>query len=176
MDQNTHDLLRSQQVAYDGGLFLIRLAVGLPMAGHGAQKLFGWFDGSGIDKTGEFFTSSGYQAGKAMAVVAGLSELIGGLGLALGLVTPLAGAAIVGVMLNVLAVKWGSGYFMNDKDGGLEYELLILASAAALTLTGPGRVSCDAHLPILRDCRLFHAAMALGLGVVTAGVILLIRD
>jgi putative oxidoreductase len=176
MDQNAHDLSRGRRASYDGALFILRLAVGIPMAGHGAQKLFGWLDGSGIERTGEFFNSAGYPAGKAMAVVAGLSELIGGLGLALGLVTPLAGAAIVGVMLNVLAVKWGSGYFMNAKDGGLEYELLILASAAALTLTGPGRVSCDAHLPILRACRLVHAAMALGLGVVTAGVILLIRD
>lgn len=96
---------------YDAGLLLLRLALGLTMAAHGAQKLFGWFGGPGLDGTGQFFTMSGYPAGRTMAVVAGLSETLGGLGLVAGLLTPLAGAAVVGTMINALAVKWGGGFF-----------------------------------------------------------------
>ncbi|KOG56395.1 DoxX family protein [Streptomyces griseoflavus] len=158
--------------AYDIGLLLLRLAVGLIMAAHGAQKLFGWFGGGGLDGTGQFFTASGYPSGKAMAVVAGLSETLGGLGLVLGLLTPLAGAALVGTMVNALGVKWGGGFFAPE---GVEYELLLTAGAAALTLTGPGRYAVDRLLPVVRAHRLTYGVAALVLGVAVAVVFLLIR-
>ncbi|WP_240466701.1 DoxX family protein [Streptomyces sp. S5] len=80
----------------DAGLLLLRIAVGAIMAAHGAQKLFGWFGGGGIDGTAQFFTSVGYPAGEAMATVAALTETFGGLALILGLLTPLAAAAVTG--------------------------------------------------------------------------------
>ncbi|MFH8405846.1 DoxX family protein [Streptomyces sp. NPDC018019] len=159
--------------AYDVGLLLLRIAVGLIMAAHGAQKLFGWFGGGGLDATGQFFAASGYPSGKAMAVVAGLSETLGGLGLVLGLLTPLAGAAVVGTMVNALAVKWGGGFFAPD---GVEYELLLTAGAAALALTGPGRYAVDRLLPVLRAHRLVYGVAALVLAVVVAVVFLLLRN
>ncbi|MFD7989694.1 DoxX family protein [Kitasatospora indigofera] len=159
--------------AYDAGLLLLRLALGLTMAVHGSQKLFGWFGGGGIDGTGQFFTAVGYPAGRTMAVVAGLTETFGGLGLAAGLLTPLAGAALVGTMLNALAVRWGGG-FVAPK--GVEYELLLTVAAAGLTLTGPGRLAADRYLPVLREHRLVHGATAVLLGLATAGVILLVRN
>ncbi|MFG2222000.1 DoxX family protein [Streptomyces sp. NPDC048644] len=158
---------------YDVGLLLLRLAVGLTMAAHGSQKLFGWFDGPGLDGTGQFFTASGYPAGHAMAVVAGLTETLGGLGLVLGLLTPLAAAALVGTMINALAVKWGGGFFAPK---GVEYELLLTASAAALALTGPGRYAVDRLLPVLKSHRLLYGVAALVLAVVVAGIMLLVRD
>ncbi|MFE7166698.1 DoxX family protein [Streptomyces sp. NPDC057616] len=158
--------------AYDTGLLLLRLALGLTMAGHGAQKLFGWFSGPGLDGTGTFFTSVGYPAGKTMAVVDGLSELLGGLGVALGLLTPLAGAAVVGVMINAMAVKWGGGFFVPT---GVEYELTLAVAAAALALTGPGRLAVDRHLPGVRAHRVVHGLAAIALGVVVAAVVLLVR-
>ncbi|MEV6653603.1 DoxX family protein [Streptomyces sp. NPDC051219] len=158
--------------AYDAGLLLLRLAVGLTMAVHGTQKLFGWFGGPGIHRTGQFFELSGYPHGDAMALLAGLSETFGGLGLALGLLTPLAGAAIVATMINVLAVKWGGGFFAPK---GIEYELLIMAAAATLTLTGPGRYALDHYIPVLRGHRLAYGAVALVLAAVAAAVVLLIR-
>ncbi|MFD0277916.1 DoxX family protein [Kitasatospora sp. NPDC127111] len=158
--------------AYDAGLLLLRLALGLTMAAHGSQKLFGWFGGGGIDGTGQFFTMSGYPAGDAMAVVAGLTETLGGLALAVGLLTPLAGAAIVGTMVNALAVTWGGGFFAPK---GSEYELLLTAAAAALALTGPGRYAVDRFLPVLRAHRLAYGAAAVVVGLVTAGVILMLR-
>ncbi|QIY55318.1 DoxX family protein [Streptomyces sp. RPA4-5] len=157
---------------YDTGLLLLRLVLGLTMAAHGAQKLFGWFGGPGLDGTGQFFTMSGYPAGRMMAVVAGLSETLGGLGLAVGLLTPLAAAAVVGTMINALAVKWGGGFFAPK---GVEYELLLTAGAAALALTGPGRYAVDRLLPVLRSHRTVHGVIALVLGAVLAGGVLLVR-
>ncbi|MEU3948380.1 DoxX family protein [Streptomyces sp. NPDC029526] len=158
---------------YDAGLLVLRLALGLTMAAHGAQKLFGWFGGGGLEGTGQFFTMSGYPAGETMAMVAGLTETLGGLALAVGLLTPLAGAAVLGTMINAMAVKWGGGFFAPD---GVEYELLLAAGAAALTLTGPGRYAADRFLPGLRAHGLLRGAAAVLLGVVTAGVVLLVRN
>ncbi|MFG3229541.1 DoxX family protein [Kitasatospora sp. NPDC048194] len=158
--------------AYDAGLLLLRLVLGLTMAAHGSQKLFGWFGGGGIDGTGQFFTMSGYPAGNAMAVVAGLTEVLGGLGLAVGLLTPLAGAAVVGTMVNAIAVTWGGGFFAPKGD---EYELLLTAGAVALALTGPGRYAVDRFLPVLKAHRLAYGVAAVLVGLATAGVILLLR-
>ncbi|MGW4234261.1 DoxX family protein [Streptomyces sp. NPDC004980] len=159
--------------AYDGGLLLLRLVLGLTVAAHGAQKLLGWFGGGGIEGTGQFFEMSGYPSGETMAVIAGLSEVLGGLGLALGLLTPLAGAAVFGTLINAVAVKWGGGFFAPE---GIEFEILLAAGAAALALTGPGRIAVDRFLPWLRAHRLAYGVAAVALGAVTAGLVLLIRN
>ncbi|MFE9171933.1 DoxX family protein [Streptomyces kebangsaanensis] len=159
--------------AYDAGLLVVRLVLGLTVAAHGAQKLFGWFGGGGLEGTGQFFTMSGYPSGKAMAAIAGLTETLGGLGLALGLLTPLAGAAVLGTMINALAVKWGGGFFAPQ---GVEYEALLIAGAAGLALTGPGRIAADRFLPGLRTHRLGYGVAAVVLAVVLAGLVLLIRN
>ncbi|MFK0290778.1 DoxX family protein [Streptomyces sp. NPDC090442] len=157
---------------YDVGLLVLRLVLGLTMAAHGTQKLFGWFGGGGLDGTAKFFTASGYPSGRVMAVCAGLTETLGGLGLVLGLLTPLAAAAVVGTMINALAVKWGGGFFAPE---GVEYELLLVTGAAALALTGPGRYAVDRFLPVLRAHRLVYGAGALVLAVVFAAVVLVLR-
>ncbi|MGC2998633.1 DoxX family protein [Streptomyces sp. G35A] len=159
--------------AYDAGLLILRVVLGLTVAAHGTQKLFGWFGGGGLEGTGQFFAMSGYPSGETMALIAGLSETLGGLGLAFGLLTPLAGAAVLGTMINALAVKWGGGFFAPD---GVEYELLLAAGAAGLALTGPGRLAVDRLLPGLRAHRLVHGAAAVALGAVIAGLVLLIRN
>ncbi|MET9881853.1 DoxX family membrane protein [Streptomyces sp. NPDC006430] len=159
--------------AHDVGLLLLRVVLGLTMAAHGTQKLFGWFGGGGISGTGQFFTASGYPAGDAMAVLAGLTETLGGLGLVVGLLTPLAAAALVGTMINALAVHGAGAFFAPE---GIEYELLLTAGAAALALTGPGRYAADRFLPVLRDHRLAHGALAVALGVIVAAALLLVRD
>lgn len=158
--------------AYDVGLLLTRLALGLTMAAHGAQKLSGWFGGGGITGTGQFFTMSGYPSGETMAVVAGLSELLGGLGIAAGLLTPLAGAAVVGTLVNALAVKWGGGFFAPQ---GVEYELLLAAAGAGIALTGPGRYAVDRFLPVLRAHRLAYGTVAVAVGLVLSVPFLFLR-
>ncbi|MER3457834.1 MAG: DoxX family protein, partial [Chloroflexota bacterium] len=71
---------------------LILRVVGLLFIGHGAQKLFGWFGGQGLAGTAQWLGSLGLQPARFWAVVAGLAELLGGIGLALGLFTPIAAA------------------------------------------------------------------------------------
>ncbi|MGP3967614.1 DoxX family protein [Streptomyces sp. 6N223] len=161
---------------HDAGLLLLRLAVGLTIAVHGSQKLFGWFDGFGLTGTGMGFEAMGYPSGRTMALIAGLSEFAGGLGLALGLFTPLAAAAVVGTMLNaVVAVHWEAGFFAPD---GFEFPMLLGLVAAALALTGPGRYAADPHLPVpaLRAHRLEYGLAALALAVATASAVLLMRN
>lgn len=159
--------------AHDAGLLLLRLALGLIMAVHGAQKLLGWFSGGGLEGTEMFFASLGYPAPGAFALIAALTETLGGLALVLGLLTPLAGAAVLGTMINAVAVKWSGGFFAPE---GVEYELLLALAAAALTLSGPGRWAVDRALPVLRSHRLVHGVAAVALGVVVAGVTLLLRS
>jgi putative oxidoreductase len=92
------------------GLLILRVVVGALFFGHGAQKLFGWFGGHGIDGTAGFMDSLEYRNGRVAAMLAGLTETISGLLLAVGLLTPLAAAGIIGVMVNATAtVHWRKG-------------------------------------------------------------------
>src|SRR4051812_26285204 len=91
----------------DIGLLIIRLVVGLLFVGHVAQKIFGWFGGYGIKGTGDLFESIGVKPGVMMALLAGLTELIGELLFALGLLTPLAGIMIAGTMVMAIAKVHG---------------------------------------------------------------------
>jgi putative oxidoreductase len=127
------------------GMILLRLLVGLTLATHGSQKLFGLFGGSGPAGTQKMFAELGFRTALAMAFVAGASEFGGGLLFAAGLLTPVAALALTVVMLNAIAtVHWKKGFF--DYAGGYEYNLLILATALAVTAAGPGRFSLDAAL------------------------------
>jgi putative oxidoreductase len=108
----------------DLGLLVLRLVVGLTLATHGAQKLFGWFGGYGLAGTGGFMEQLGFRPGRRAALMAGLSETVGGLLLALGAATPLAAALIVGVMLvATFSVHWTKGFF--NRNGGYEYPLVL---------------------------------------------------
>jgi putative oxidoreductase len=124
-------------VAY--GLLLLRVFVGLSFVGHGTQKLFGWWGGYGPQGTGGFFASQGWRHGVQMAVLVGLAEAGGGALLALGLLTPLACAAIAIVMLNaIFSVTLKRGFLL-----GSELELTYLVTAVSLAAIGPGRFSLD---------------------------------
>src|SRR5438876_11448049 len=94
------------------GLLILRLVVGLSLAAHGAQKLFGWFGGHGIAGTGQFLEQLGFRPGRPHAVQAGLAELVGGLFLATGFLTPAAAAAVVAVMVvAAVSVHVKKGFF-----------------------------------------------------------------
>jgi putative oxidoreductase len=82
------------------GLPIIRVIAGLTMAAHDGQKLFGWFEGLGRRGTAGLMETLEFRDAAVMASLAGLAELAGGLGLALGFLAPLAAIAIVVVMLN----------------------------------------------------------------------------
>lgn len=121
---------------------LIRITAGLLLVPHGAQKLFGWFGGYGIEATGQFFASK-LGLPPALAVVTGVIEFFGGLMLALGLATRLVAALVVGMMtVAVLQVHLGAGFFWTS--GGFEYPLFWGIVALAYVLRGGGRYSLDA--------------------------------
>jgi len=127
----------------DIGLLVLRLAVGLTMAAHGSQKLFGWFGGYGIAGTGGWLEGLGFRPGRVHATLAGTFEFVGGLLIALGLLTPLGSAMVITVMVTAIgSVHLPKGFWVTD--GGFEYNLMILASSAALAFTGPGAYSLDA--------------------------------
>ena len=127
------------------GLLVARLALGLAMAAHGSQKLLGWFGGYGLKGTGGFFEGLGFRPGLAFAAAASLSEVTGGLLLALGFLGPIGPAIIIGVMIvAAVTVHLKNGFFAASN--GFEVAYLYAAGAAALLLTGPGAYSVDALL------------------------------
>ncbi len=127
----------------DIGLLVLRLVVGLTMAAHGGQKLFGWFGGYGLAGTGGFLESLGFRPGRVHAALAGGAELAGGLLLALGLLTPVGAALVLAVMVvAIVSVHLAKGFFVSN--GGFEYNLVIMAASAALGFTGAGAYSLDA--------------------------------
>src|SRR6185369_3862065 len=96
----------------DTGILLLRVVVGAVMAAHGAQKIFGWFGGYGLKGTGGFFETLGFRPGVAFAAAAGLSELGGGILLALGFFTPFGSAGVLASMLvAMISVHMKNGFF-----------------------------------------------------------------
>lgn len=125
----------------DVGLLIVRAVVGLVMAYHGTEKLFGWWGADGLDGAARFFGSQGYRPPRLMAAVAGCTETVGGILLAAGLCTPLAALMLIGTFVNILVLHLPNG--LSRRNNGFEYELVLLASTVAIAYTGPGRLSID---------------------------------
>jgi len=128
----------------DLGILIARIVLGALMAGHGAQKLFGWFGGYGLAGTAGFFQSLGFRPGRLFATVAALGEVVGGLLIALGLFGPVGPALLVSVMIVAAVTVHWHGVFATSN--GIELPLLYATGAVALALTGFGRFSLDALL------------------------------
>ncbi|MFG2821145.1 DoxX family protein [Kitasatospora sp. NPDC048365] len=126
------------------GLLLLRLVAGLLIAGHGVQKISHHLGGSGLAGGTAEFKGDGFRGGVLTALAAGGTQIGAGLMLALGLLTPLAGAGVMGVMTVALTVKRPHGLWVQHD--GYEYPLVLVAIGAVLTATGPGRWSADAAL------------------------------
>ncbi|MDL9944109.1 DoxX family protein [Gordonia sp. ABSL11-1] len=147
---------RARRGTLDLGLLLLRCAVGAIAMAHGAQKLFGWWNGPRLSGFEDMLVNApnpaiGFQADAArpLAIVGALSETLGGLMLVVGLFTPVAASAVLGVMLVAGAYKatlaGGVWFFASGGNGaGIEYEALLAVCAAAIILAGPGRIALDA--------------------------------
>jgi putative oxidoreductase len=147
------------------GLLVARLVLGLGMAAHGAQKVFGWFGGYGLAGTGGFFEQLGFRPGKAFAAVEGLGEVVSGLLVAFGLLGPVGPAMMISLMLVAMAaVHWHHGFFVADN--GIEHPLLYAAGALALAFTGFGAYSLDALVGLDGLASPTFAALAVIVGVV----------
>lgn len=149
------------------GLLILRVVVGLTMAAHGAQKLFGWWGGPGMTGWAESVTKLRIRPATPWAWIAALSEFGGGVLLALGLLSPLGSLAVAGTMIIAVAtVHWANGFWAGKR--GYEFNLALLASVVAIALTGPGTYSLDQaigfHLP--EPLAIIVGAIALVIGVV----------
>jgi putative oxidoreductase len=132
------------------GPLAVRIPVGLIFAAHGAQKLFGWFGGYGLEGTGQFFGSIGLSPGYLMALLAGSAEFFGGLALVLGvLVRPAAASLAFAMLIAIFSVHFSKGFFL-DK-GGYEYALALFAASLSLLFSGGGRYAADALLAARAD-------------------------
>lgn len=143
------------------GVLIVRLVVGGLLAGHGAQKLFGWFGGPGLEGTAGWLESLHLRPGTTWARIAGGSELGGGLLTALGFLNPLGPITAMGAM----SMAWAKVHLGNPvwtTTGGAELPLTNIAVLSALTIAGPGRLSVDSLLGI-RIPRIVGVAALLGM-------------
>ena len=133
----------------DIGLLLLRLGVGGVVLAHGAQKVFGLWGGTGIAGFATNLEGLGYQQATTLSWVTGVTELVAGAFLVLGLFTPLAATAVLAIMINAVLLKLGNGFFVTGPRGSdaVELSLVLGLGAACLVLTGPGRVALDNGRP-----------------------------
>src|SRR5262245_20394718 len=125
------------------GLLIARLVVGVAMAAHGTQKLFGWFGGYGPRGTGGWLESQGYRPGVLFAYALGLSELGSGLLTALGLLGPIGPAWLISIMI-VAAIVGHAGHGFFATTNGNEVPVIYSAAALGFAFAGPGSLSLDA--------------------------------
>jgi putative oxidoreductase len=147
------------------GLLVVRLVVGLLMAAHGSQKLFGWFGGHGIAGTGAFFEAIGFRPGRLFATVAATTEVVSGLLIALGLLGPVGPALMLSVMIvAAVSVHWKNGLFATSN--GVELALFYGTVAVGLALIGFGSYSLDALLGLQSLYTPAWALVTLAIGII----------
>jgi putative oxidoreductase len=153
---------------------IVRLILGLGMAAHGTQKLFGWFGGHGIAGTGGFFEAIGFRPGRPFALMAALGETLGGLLTALGLGGALGPVLIILVMLVAVgAVHYNKGFFIAS--GGWELNAAYVAAALAVAFAGSGTYSLDHAIGLTFLTAPTQVWYALAASVVIAALNLLAR-
>jgi putative oxidoreductase len=153
------------------GLLILRLVVGLLFAGHGVQKLFGWFGGRGMAGHTGILERLNMSPAPFWAWVSALAEFLGGLGLLFGLLTPLAAVALIGTMLvAIVKVHWAKGVW--NGNGGFEFPLTMASVAFVVGLTGPGAYSLDRVFGLdLPEPATYLAALLAMLVVVAVGLV-----
>jgi len=120
----------------------LRLIAGLLFTAHGAQKLFAWFGGYGLEGTGQWMESIGLAPGYLMALTAGSAEFFGGLLLIVGFLTrPTSFVLAITMMVAILTVHIDNGLFMSNN--GYEFGLALFAISISLMFSGAGKLSLD---------------------------------
>jgi putative oxidoreductase len=152
------------------GILLLRLLLGILLTGHALQKLFGWFDGHGIDGTAPLFESWGLAPGRLLVVTAACSELTGSVLIATGTLTALGVAFIVGTMLVAGSVNTPNGLWANNK--GYELPLIYGVLALGIGLVGPGHLSVDYQAGLMQFTRAGWVLGAAAAGVIGASPLL----
>ena len=158
----------------DIALFILRVTIGLLFAAHGAQKLFGWFDGTGFRNHMGMMEKMGFHPSWFWALVNALAEFGGGLLMVLGVLSAIAAAAIISSMLMaIIKVHAPNGFF--NKDRGYEFPLTLLVAALTIGLAGPGALALN---PLIFESwpRLTVFAISLLIGLIGVGAGLLVSQ
>lgn len=158
----------------DVGLLLLRFAVGGTFFAHGMQKVFGLWGGPGIGGFTRELEGYGFTQALTLAWVTGITELVAGAFVVLGVLTPLGAAGLLAIMINAVLLKAANGFFIASAAGAsaVELDVVLGLAAAAIVLTGPGRIALD-------NGRTWHrrpapwGVLALVIGVV-AGVLVFV--
>jgi putative oxidoreductase len=129
------------------GRLITRVAIGGLFIGHGTKKLFGWFDGPGLEGASKMMESLGLRPGRRNATAASVAEAGGGAMIVAGALTPLAAAALIGTMVTAIRTVHLKNGFWAAK-GGYEFNLALIAALLALVDGGPGELSVDGALGI----------------------------
>ncbi len=133
--------------ASDIGILLVRLAIGLTFAAHGAQKVLGWWGGPGFVGWTGVIVKMGLRPAPLWAAISGGVELFAGLLLALGLLTPIASALLVAQSIYIIVRAHLPRGFWN-RAGGIEFPLQLLAGSLLVVASGPGTLAVDSALSI----------------------------
>jgi putative oxidoreductase len=159
----------------DVGLLLLRFAVGGTFFAHGMQKVFGMWDGPGIAGFARLLEGFGFRQTTVLSWVTGIIELVAGAFVVLGVVTPLAAAGLLAIMINTIALKAGNGFFVGSAAGAnaIELDVVLGLAAAAIALTGPGRIALDNGRPWHRRPASW-GVLSLIIGVTAAVLVLLL--
>lgn len=157
-------------VTMNVALLILRLVVGLTLAGHGVQKLFGWFGGPGLAPLSQAFKQMGYKPAWLWISLAIVGEVGGGVSFALGFLTPLGAAGIFGAMfMAMFKSHWKNGFWLQK--GGYEYTLVLLVASITIGLIGPGSYSLDTLFGVvLPDALLFGVLAVAALLVDVIGI------
>lgn len=135
---------RQNRPAVHFSLLVVRVVAGVIFAAHGAQKLFGAFEGPGMEKTVEMMGQIGY--------LVAIAEFFGGLGLVVGLFTRFSAASLIGVMVGAIWMVHGkNGFFLSN--GGYEYNLALIGLLFPILVVGAGRYAVGHLLPFPKSAR-----------------------
>ena len=156
------------------GLLVLRVGLGVVLAAHGLQKMFGWWGGQGVTAFKNALSDVGYQHADILAYVSASGEIVAGVLLVLGLFTPVAAAGALAFLINGLLATVSArphshslSFFLPE---GHEYQITLIVMAAAVILCGPGRYGLDAgrgwaHRPFIGSFVALLAGIAAGIGV-----------
>ena len=134
--------------ANDLALAAVRIALAWIFIYYGAGKLFGWFNGPGLHNTAVFMAhTADLHPGELFAVMGGVIEFGGGIAMALGLGSRVAGLALFGdQVMAMITVTWVNGINSESLTPGYEFNVALTVMALVIVLLGPGRVSVDAMI------------------------------
>jgi putative oxidoreductase len=152
-------------------LLILQLGIGLTFAAHGAQKVFGWWGGPGLARWEGAMHGMGYHPARAFALASALIELVGGLLLAVGFLTPIVAAVLVAQAVVIIGqAHWSHGFFSTRS--GFEFPMVLGIGAAAIGLAAPAPISVDSAIGFALEpsVRLILIIAGLVVGVLTLAI------